>query len=143
MPQKNIITILIIVIIVIAPASFYGGIKYAGKRATAAQDARGARFPGAGRQGAPGAMDANNRMRGGGLVNGEVLKIDDKSITVKLADGGSKTVYLSEATNINKFADGTKNDLQIGVNVMINGSANQDGSVMAQMVQIRPEEIKK
>ena len=140
MQQKNITTILIIAIIVIAPAAFYSGMKYAGKNITAAQDARGQR-PAGNRQ--AGAGSPNSQGGRGGFVNGEILKKDDKSITVKMSDGGSKTIYLSETTSIGKAVDGTKEDLGVGVNVMVNGSANQDGSIMAQMVQIRPLELKK
>mgnify|MGYP002128294891 CR=1 FL=1 len=77
-------------------------------------------------------------MRGGGTVNGEILSVDGKSLTVKLRDGGSKIVLLGDSTQINKAATGTAADLTQGTNVVIFGTTNSDGSVTAMNVQIRP-----
>lgn len=36
------------------------------------------------------------------IVNGEIISVDDKSITVKLSDNSSKIVILTDTTALNK-----------------------------------------
>lgn len=45
---------------------------------------------------------------------------------------------LLDSTEISKFSEGAINDLEIGKNISINGTANSDGSLIAQMIQLRP-----
>lgn len=72
-------------------------------------------------------------------VNGEIISFDDKSITVKLQDGSSKIVLLTETTTISKTADATKiDDLKVGEKVAAFGTENSDGSVTAQSIQLNP-----
>lgn len=75
-------------------------------------------------------------MRAGRPVNGEVISQDEKSITVKMPDGGSKIVILSEKTQFNKTSEGAKTDLKVGDQVTAFGTTNADGSITAQMVGI-------
>lgn len=148
MNQKNIIIIVIIAILVVGTGSFYGGIKYANSKKTqnsfqrnGVSGANGQRAQGM-RQGGAGINSAS----GSGFVNGEIIKKDDKSITIKVGDarrpdgqGGSKIVYISDSAIISKSVVGAKDDLEIGKNVMINGSIGEDGSIVAQFVQIRSD----
>ncbi|MDD4995522.1 MAG: hypothetical protein PHW53_03615 [Patescibacteria group bacterium] len=132
--KKYIIVILSILIILAGAGGFFGGMKYAqSKRGQFGMGGDNARF-------------AQARQNGGNLnranmVNGEIIKADETSITVKMADGGSKIIYISETTEVAKTVDGVKSDLEVGKNVMINGTTNNDGSVAAQSVQIRTEAI--
>jgi hypothetical protein len=134
--KKNVMWIVIIV--VVALGSGYGGMLY-GKN-SAPKNTAGANWQNqAGRgQGGPSDLRRNGGANGGGFVNGEILSKDANSLTIKLNDGGSKIVFLSGKTIINKMATGTVADLEVGKNVMINGSAGSDGNVTAESIQLRP-----
>ena len=67
---------------------------------------------------------------------GEVLNVDDKSLTVKMPDGSSKIVILSDTTVISKSDTTAKSDVKVGDKVGVFGTDNSDGSVTAQSVQL-------
>lgn len=139
--MKKIVPV-IIAIIAVGGISFYGGVKYQQGKTPAVQ----VFTPGQGQPGGFGARGtrisagANIPRTGAGMnaTSGEVIAKDDKSITVKLSDGGSKIVFFSDKTSVSKTAEGTQNDVVIGEQVMVSGAANTDGSVTASMIQIRP-----
>lgn len=82
-----------------------------------------------------GRMQSGGQGRGGMLL-GEVIAKDDKSITVKTIDGGSKIIFYSDTTTINTSISGSASDLTVGKQVRVNGPDNADGSVAAQNIQI-------
>lgn len=138
MNTKNYVIIGVIVVVVAAGA-FFGGYKFGQGQSSSKTNLPGqGQFGQAGQRnrvnGAAGARLGN----GGGFVNGIVIAKDDKSITVKSSDGGSKLIFISNTTSVGKFVAGAQTDLEVGKNVMINGSANTDGSITAQSIQIRP-----
>lgn len=127
---------IVIAFIVIGAGAFYGGMKYdQNKKQTVAQGQN--RFQQMGAAGLAGRQGGTRN--GGGFTAGEIIAKDDESITVKLQDGGSKIIFLSDSTEITKFAEGVLNDLEIGKNITVNGTANSDGSLTAQTIQLRPQ----
>jgi len=81
----------------------------------------------------------NNRAGGmGGNITGEISSADEKSLTIKMTNGSSKIVLLTEKTSVNKATEAAVSDLKVGEKVVIFGSTNTDGSVTAQNVQLNP-----
>jgi hypothetical protein len=157
MNNKQIITIAIIAVIVIGAGAFYGGTVYEKnilnkqgllRSATRGQFSQGqgqGQFRQGGSNGSGFGHDGN-----GGFIGGEIVSKDDpvkpdgngasQSITIKMSDGSTKIVFFSDSTNIGKAEKGSSSDLAAGQQVMVNGTANQDGTVTAQNIQIRPEQ---
>lgn len=139
--SKNIIIGAVIGIIAIGGLSFFAGTKVA---SSGPESTRGGNFP-AGAQGGfqqmGGGMGMNGGQRGGGqggggFVAGEVISKDAQSITIALQDGGSRIIFVTENTPVNKTVSGTAADIVVGEQVVVTGSTNQDGSVSAQSIQI-------
>lgn len=133
MKSKDL-AIIIIVAIVVGAAAFYGGMQYQKSNNRAAFGAfgqgRGTMMQGFGQNGQNG---QNFRP-----VRGSIISQDDKSITVKMQDGSTRIVLLSDKTVYLKSTAGAKGDLKTGDTVNVIGSQNSDGSVTAQDVQINP-----
>ncbi len=153
--MQKILLGIFIVALVVGGGAFYGGMKYAeGKSprglsqnfqnlSNLSPEQRQQRLQELGATstaaGLRGGFGGGQRGGGSGFTAGEIISKDDKSITVKLQDGGSKIVFFSDSTEITKSVNGILNDLEIGKNVTVNGAANSDGSVIAQSIQLRPE----
>ena len=126
--------------VIVAAVSFYAGTKSSfgktasgragqftfGQGAVLGDQANGAR------------TRAGGGFRAGNLVAGEILSASEGSITVKLRDGGSKIVFVPKTAAVTKSVGGTTADLIVGQSVMVSGATNQDGSVNAETIQIRP-----
>ncbi len=74
----------------------------------------------------------------GGMVMGEIISQDENSITVKIQDGSTKIVILGDSTTYSKSQSIEKSELSTGNQVRVFGSANSDGSITAQNVQLNP-----
>lgn len=134
--MKNNIVITVVIVILVGAGAFFGGMKYQESKATGSNTAR--QFQG-GMGGRQNGQNGQGRFTGNSRpVAGEILSFDDKSITVKLQDGSSKIVLLSNKTSINKASEGTKDDLKTGQRVAVFGSENTDGSVTASNIQLNP-----
>lgn len=127
--KNNIALIAILALLVGGGAGFFGGMQYQKNQRPSFGQFTGAR-------GGSGAVGARGR-NGNGAV-GTILSVDANSMTVKLADGGSKIVLLTAATSINKAATATAADLTVGETVSSFGTTNTDGSITATNVQINP-----
>ena len=121
---------LVVVGIVILAGVFYGGMVY-GKSQIPVRGNQAF-----GQNGAVGARGARNGGGFGGFTTGEIISKDDKSITVKLPNGGSKIVFFTDKTAITKNTTGSLADLTVNENVVVSGSANADGSISAQSIQL-------
>lgn len=138
--NKNLI-ITMLVVIIVAAGAFYGGMLYQKSQARGTFGQYGMmggqnRF---GQAGAAGGMMRQGGNRGfGGAVVGDIVSIDNDSLTVKLQDGSSKIVNLSATTTYSKTETGAKSDLKAGTKVAAIGTTNSDGSVTAQNIQINP-----
>lgn len=77
---------------------------------------------------------------GGNGTSGEIISKDAQSITVSLPNnGGSKIILISNNTPVTKQASGSIADLAVGTTITATGTTNQDGSISAQSIQIRPK----
>jgi len=132
--NKKIIIAVVATLIIAGGAGFYGGMLY-GQSSSANSRAdfnrQGGFAAGMGQRG-------NGAPQNGGFSGGEIIKKDNNSITVKLNNGSSQIVLFSDTTKVTKSAEGSAVDLIVGKQVTITGSKNQDGSLTAQSIQIRP-----
>lgn len=132
-----------VVAVIVILLSFWGGMQYQKSQSPAGGSGRyaGQGFGGSTRGGRVGGN--------GGFVGGTVISKDDSGITIKLMtppgataddtnNAGSKIVFINDKTQVGKFSIGTADDLSVGTTVTVNGTANSDGSITAQMIQIRP-----
>lgn len=126
--ERNNMILVGVLIIVVAAAGFFGGMQYQ-KTQRANQFMNG----GARRSGTGG----NGNFQ---PVRGQIISADPKSITVKLTDGSSKIVLLSDSTQITESTQAGKDALVNGKTVLVIGQTNSDGSVTAQNVQLNPQQ---
>lgn len=112
----------IVIVLIIGGAAFYGGVQYS-------QSQRVRQF---------GGRDQRNGGAGSAFISGTIVSINDKNIVLKANDGSSKTIFFSDATKIMHTVPGGAGDLTSGVQVSGSGVANDDGSISAESIQIRP-----
>lgn len=142
MKNKSLV-IGIVVVLVVGAGGFFGGIQYQKSKVSSfagrgSGDVRGQFNQGDDHQ--SGQDGFRGRFSGQGRpVSGEIIGKDSESITVKLQDGGSKIVFISDTTTVAKTDEGSLNDLVEGTQVLVFGSENDDGSFTAENIQLNPE----
>ncbi len=138
--MKKIIPI-IVALVVVAGGSFYGGMKYGqskGNFQNLSSEQRQQLFQG----NIGGSLQRGaGRGVGGNFLSGEVIAKDDKSLTLKTPDGGSKIVFFSGSTQVSKTTEGSIDDIGIGKQIMATGEQNSDGSYTAKTIQLSPRVI--
>jgi len=158
--MNKLITTVIAVAVVVGGGAFYGGMKYTESKAPAGQFSRGdfqnlspeerqQRFQelGANVSGVFGDQDheGEDSFRGGRFgsgeggsrpLSGEILSQTEDSLTIKLSDGSTKIIFVSDSTEITKFVDGALDDLTGGGQIFVGGSENPDGSYTAQTIRL-------
>jgi hypothetical protein len=142
-----------ILVLVIAGASFYGGVVFGKNQTTASAASVPMNFPegfqppesaaapgdgtrpfgGRGQGGAAGDFAAPD-----GMTFGAIESIDGNTLTVTTQAGGTVTVQVTDTTLIEKNASVQVADLAAGDTVIVSGSDNSDGSVTARSVQVAP-----
>jgi hypothetical protein len=135
MKNQNILVTLLLVVL-FTSAGFFGGMKY--QQSKVPTFTRGQFGDVAGRQGASQQGTRGGARLGGGQIMGDIISVDDKSITIKMTDGSSKIILISSTTSINKSSEGTIADLKVGDKVATFGTTNTDGSVTAANIQLNP-----
>jgi hypothetical protein len=132
---------------------FYGGVTYqksqspAGFAGRAGGPGGGGGFGqgGPGSAGGPGGQPGQSGAGGqrgfgrqaGSVTTGTILAQDAKSITVKTADGGSKTVFISANTRFSQQKQLTATDLKVGDQVFATGQP-ASGGIDARSVNLVP-----
>lgn len=77
-----------------------------------------------------------NRAIGMKPVIGEVLSFEGDILTVKLSNGESKMVLLTEKTAIGKSSVAKKEDIKIGEKLTVIGTDNADGTTTATDIRL-------
>lgn len=126
--------VVLLITVGVGVAAFFGGMKY--QESTFVSKRVG--FNGEGMR-AVGMRSGTQQTRMGVRpINGEIVSIDEDSLTIKTQDGGSKIVLFSDKMTIHKAATAEKSDMKNGEKVMIIGTENADGSLSAQSIQLNP-----
>lgn len=132
--MKNPLIVTVIIALVVGVVGFLGGVKY--------QQTKTINSTNGFIQGQGGQRNRNGRNMGrganGGATLGEVVSVDNNSIVVKLADGSSKIVNVSNTTTFSKTDTASKTDIKTGDRIAVFGATASDGSVTAQNVQLNP-----
>ena len=134
----------VLVVLVVAGGSFYGGMVYGKNQAEPAFPVagEGGEFPGIGGQfgqrpgGQVGAEGRQLLREQGGMLFGEIQSIGSGELTVTDPNGEQITVYVASTTLIQKQAEVTLADLEEGETVVISGNRDDDGNITARSLQV-------
>ncbi|MDD2483043.1 MAG: hypothetical protein PHE32_00305 [Candidatus Shapirobacteria bacterium] len=133
----NQIIATLVLLVVAAGAAFFGGVKFQQKKITSqfSQRINNNAAPGQGTGRGTGIGKGENAFN---QTVGEIISIDDSSLTVKTSDGGSKIILISDSTTVNQSTTAAKTDLKVGAKIAVMGSTNTDGSVTSKTIEINP-----
>jgi len=146
--MNRVLTIVlgVLVVVVIAAGSFYGGTVFGKNQAqpTFPVLGEGEGLPRVrGQFGPPPGGQAGTESgqftgRQGGMLFGEIQTIGSGALTVTDPSGQQITVYIADTTLIQKQATVTLADLEEGETVIISGNRDDDGNITARSLQVSP-----
>jgi len=133
--MEKTLLIIIVLAIGIGVIAFYGGMKYGQSLALKNLTPEKMReiFQ---QRGGPVFTQNQGQGQRAGFLSGQVISKDENSLTIKLADGSTKIIFLSQLTQISKATEGTREDIETGKEVSVTGTQNEDGSLTARTIQI-------
>lgn len=134
--NKNSIIVTVLVAVVVAGVAFFAGMTFQKSKQGVNMMAQGQFRNGAGRTVAFQGRGGGQQLQGMTPVAGEIISKDENSLTVKLPDGSSKIVIVSDSSKINKTSEGSVDDLKTGESITVFGKSNSDGSVTAQNISL-------
>jgi len=134
--------IFLVILIVAMVGSFFGGMKYQENKGVAKfGQMQQWQMQGQMQQGQRQGVSGNMTRQKGGLVGGQILSINDKSMVLKDRSGGSKIIFFSDTTQYLKSVSGSIGDVSVGSNITVTGNQNSDGSVTAKIIQISSQSV--
>jgi len=116
---------------------FYGGVTYQKAQSPSGFARQGGGSGTTGGQRGQGGPGGAGRFPAGGIATGTVLAQDATSITVKLATGGSKTVYVDANTRVGQQTELKVTDVKVGDSVAAMGQPS-NGGIQARSITIVP-----
>jgi hypothetical protein len=134
----------IVILVVVAAGSFYGGTVYGQGQAQAQLAARRQGFDqgGVGQgfgQSGQAQFGAGQRTGGpGGMVFGQIEQVGDGLLVITDNNGKQTQVRVTDTTLIEKNASVSLADLKQGETVIVSGATGSDGSITARSVQVAP-----
>ena len=153
--MNKLITTIIVVAVIVGSGAFYGGMKYTKSKSPRDGFSRGdfqnlspeerqQRFQEFGANVGSafsgdheGGSGFGSRTGGSQPFSGEIISQGDGSLTIKLSDGSTRIIFVTDSTQITKSVNGTVDDLSEGEQVFVAGTENPDGSYTAQTIQLR------
>ena len=143
MNRTVMIVLGVLVVVLVAAGSFYGGMVYGKNQVetTLPVAGEGVEFSGPrgqfGQRGIQMGGEEGQLLREqGGMLFGEIQSIGDGELMVTDPNGEQITVYVADTTLIQKQADVTLADLEEGETVIISGNRDDDGNITARSLQV-------
>jgi hypothetical protein len=137
--KRTVWTILgIIVLLLVAGGSFFGGTVYGKNQAQVALAARRQGGFGGGQANGQGQPGANARAGGQGGMFGQIDSLGDSVLVIKDNNGLQTQVKVTDTTLIQKQATVKLADLKAGETVIVSGNKGADGVITARSVQVAP-----
>jgi len=137
---------IIMAIIILGSGTFYGGMKYQQNKSSLGDSSR-QNFQNLSAEQRQQILQGNivnslgereDKISGQNFLTGEVIAKDEESLTLKIPEGGSKIVFLSDSTQISKTTYGSISDIEIAKQIKVIGEQNSDGSYTAKTIQLSP-----
>ena len=129
--KKNNLILVIVIAVVVGGLAFWGGAQYQKRQIGNFRSDQPVNIRGQLKE-----MPERNGTQLGRAVNGEIISVEDETITIKTQEDDTRIVIFSDSTRINKTNEGSIADLQIGEQVMVVGAEDTSGAVTAQNISI-------